>query len=267
MTQIATVQTDAREFGIHIKQGGWRLGLLVARNVSKGNDRAAQTRQKISAREFAKLAGTTHDRVLRYLDAWELAADAGLVPHAAELTPGHSVFNLDVVPPRDWDEFYPPSEPGYLANADPVTRERIKQAAQETGTTPAQIARFMASPKAVEAAIAVSPKVREAAGRGLDKHYDRELAERRIDKERIHAPSPSTQDDDDRAVEIMVRLRAISREIRRATDTILSGPPVDDFGDLVASVDWQINALGIIRSALAGEADLDAVLAEILKEV
>jgi hypothetical protein len=30
-----SLDNDAREFGQHFKQGGWRLGLLVARNVKQ----------------------------------------------------------------------------------------------------------------------------------------------------------------------------------------------------------------------------------------
>jgi hypothetical protein len=42
-----TTELDAREFGIHVRQGGWRLGLLVARNVEprKGqNERGSRRR-------------------------------------------------------------------------------------------------------------------------------------------------------------------------------------------------------------------------------
>lgn len=71
---------SAAEFGVHVRQGGWRLGLLVARcvEVDKGH---GQTRNvagatfdaKVSAREFARLSSTTADRVLRYLKAWDRA--------------------------------------------------------------------------------------------------------------------------------------------------------------------------------------------------
>jgi hypothetical protein len=40
---------------------------------------------KVTAAEFARLSDTTADRVLRYLAAWERAADAGLVSHAVGL--------------------------------------------------------------------------------------------------------------------------------------------------------------------------------------
>ncbi|MEX2448574.1 MAG: hypothetical protein WD404_07505, partial [Solirubrobacterales bacterium] len=71
----------AAVFGAHVKAGGWRLGLLVARNVEKGsgdgiNDRyregvSRETPSKVSAREFAEQAGTTAARVLRHLEAWD----------------------------------------------------------------------------------------------------------------------------------------------------------------------------------------------------
>jgi hypothetical protein len=120
MSDSATSR-DAREFGLHMKQGGWRLGLLVARNVSKGtnhggdrksdqrNDRSVD--RKVSVKEFARQAGTSHPRVSRHLDAWNRAADAGHVPHASELTPG-------VDPDLDWDSlpawgnFYDASKAG-----------------------------------------------------------------------------------------------------------------------------------------------------------
>ena len=35
-TVTAAIELDAHEFGLHLKQGGWRLGLLVARDVNRG---------------------------------------------------------------------------------------------------------------------------------------------------------------------------------------------------------------------------------------
>jgi len=51
--------------------------------------RNARNEVKVSAREFAELAGTTAPRVLRYLGAWDAAARDGLVPPAADLTPDY----------------------------------------------------------------------------------------------------------------------------------------------------------------------------------
>ncbi len=71
---------------------GWRMALLVARNVEPEpgpGQRGAGRR--ISAREFARRAGTSHKRVMAYLRAWECAAEDGLVPHAGQLATGVDV--------------------------------------------------------------------------------------------------------------------------------------------------------------------------------
>lgn len=106
------------------------------------------------------------------------------------------------------------------------------------------------------------PEARRAAGRVLDKHYDEARARERHRDEPYRTP----QSTPDFAIEVLVRLRAISAAIKNATDLILSGPQLDDAADLVAVVDWQTNALTIVRAALAGRSDLDAELAEILRE-
>lgn len=72
---------DALEFGQHVKLGGWRLGLLVARNVEKakagvrrGSDFNWNQNGKVNAKQFAEKAGVGHAKVLRYLEAWNKAA-------------------------------------------------------------------------------------------------------------------------------------------------------------------------------------------------
>jgi hypothetical protein len=105
--QTHTINQDAREFGLHMRQGGWRLGLLVARNVVVAPGRVAPETllPKVNATHFAKIAGTSNDRVLRHLAAWERAANAGLVPHSASLTPGSDV-DLDVERLPAWGPIY-----------------------------------------------------------------------------------------------------------------------------------------------------------------
>lgn len=101
---------DAAEFGIHVRQGGWRLGLLVARNVTRSKPGSTKivaraTIKKVSATQFAKSSGTSADRVLRYLDAWKAAADQGHVPMPDTLTPGEEVdINMLTLP--EWSTFY-----------------------------------------------------------------------------------------------------------------------------------------------------------------
>jgi hypothetical protein len=117
----AAIEADAREFGLHDRQGPWRLGLLVARNVEKGKqhgvnyayrdeDVSCETSsylpEKVSAGEFAMLAGTSKKRVLNYLKAWDKAADEGWVPHSSELSPAQEVPKLLVDRLPEWSKFY-----------------------------------------------------------------------------------------------------------------------------------------------------------------
>lgn len=103
----AAITADATEFGLHMRQGGWRLGLLVARNVVVAPGRVAPETllPKVNATEFARRAGTSNDRVLRHLAAWERAAKAGLVPSSTTLHPGSDV-DLDVERLPAWGPIY-----------------------------------------------------------------------------------------------------------------------------------------------------------------
>lgn len=101
------MQDDAREFGLHMRQGGWRLGLLVARNVkiSPGRVTPEALLPKVNATEFARRAATSNDRVIRHYAAWQRAAKAGLVPDADTLLPGTEVsINVDSLPA--WGPIY-----------------------------------------------------------------------------------------------------------------------------------------------------------------
>ncbi len=81
------------------RPGGWQLALLVARNVEPGLGTGVGVGQggaahghaagrRLSAREFARRADTSPKRVLAFLEAWNRAAEAGLVPYARDLEPG-----------------------------------------------------------------------------------------------------------------------------------------------------------------------------------
>jgi AcrR family transcriptional regulator len=99
-TKETQLDKDATEFGSHVKAGGWRLGLLVARNVfigTHGGDRSSTTLDlgnRVTAAEFAEKAGVSKQTVHNYYRAWELAADAGKVTHAELLSPD-SIEDLD----------------------------------------------------------------------------------------------------------------------------------------------------------------------------
>ncbi|MEV8060754.1 hypothetical protein AB0P37_30880 [Streptomyces antimycoticus] len=106
---------DARDFGAYARGGGWVFALKVARSVQPGipqvSSGAEQSRRhvgaeqssKVSAVNFARLAGCSPKRVMRFYRAWEKAAEAGIVPMFEELTPGVDVQlpELDL-----WGEYF-----------------------------------------------------------------------------------------------------------------------------------------------------------------
>lgn len=168
-----SVDEDAREFGQHFKQGGWRLGLLVARNVEphKGQgkprprvDEVAPMQdlpvtEKVSASAFAEKAGVSKQNVAYYYKAWQLAANDGNCPHAETLAPDDEV--LDDIEEDDqhtremWSKYLQkakePREPkdsnangscqGPQAASDPGSRSetRVSQAVEALAKTSEQL--------------------------------------------------------------------------------------------------------------------------------
>lgn len=77
---------------------------------------ATRVAVKLSAREFAEIAGTSDKRVLRYFKSWEHAAGAGIVPPASEMYPRapftppsfpfKEVFNLNTMESQHEKDFF-----------------------------------------------------------------------------------------------------------------------------------------------------------------
>lgn len=182
------MERDAREFGLHSKQEGWRLGLLVARNVVKAPGRVAveTLRPKVNATEFARQSSTTNDRVLRHLKAWDKAAEDGIVPPSSSLKPGTEI-DLDASKLPPWTDYYEAVTGGYnggkertpskaqvesvLSNAPAGVIERVmasqpasKQAAlaQSVLNNPGVVDEFAKTKGAHKTAVEVSEAVRTA---------------------------------------------------------------------------------------------------------
>ncbi|POX45013.1 hypothetical protein C3489_35160 [Streptomyces sp. Ru71] len=152
------VARDAREFGAYARTGGWAFALLVARSVRPGGQGAGET-AKVSAKEFAELAGCSADRVLRYYKAWDRAADDGLVPHFEALRPGQEV----ALPDADaWQ--------GYYLSRNSAASERgsaIAEAAAAEGIRPTKALEVAENPTALRAAIMADPSTARAAQQAL----------------------------------------------------------------------------------------------------
>ncbi|MEU3276584.1 hypothetical protein [Streptomyces antibioticus] len=152
------VARDAREFGVYARTGGWAFGLLVARSVRPGGQSADDT-PKVSAKEFAQLAGCSPERVLRHYKAWDRAADDGLVPHFEELAPGQEVELPDA---EVWLTYY--------VSRSSATSERgtaIAEAAEAEGIRPTKALEVAENPTALRAAILADPSTARAARAAL----------------------------------------------------------------------------------------------------
>jgi hypothetical protein len=106
-----TWKANAKEFASLDKGEGWSFAILVACSVERGKaGRPAGNRRdrddssdtaKVSASAFAKEAHTSADRVLRYLNTWQLFADDGDVLPADKLEPWE--VTEVTAPDRPWD--------------------------------------------------------------------------------------------------------------------------------------------------------------------
>lgn len=152
------IARDAREFGVYARTGGWAFGLMVARSVRPGGQGAQET-PKVSAKEFAELAGCSPDRVMRYYKAWDRAADDGMVPHFEALAPGQEVE----LPDADvWLSYY--------VSRNSATSERgtaISEAAEAEGIRPTKALEVAENPTALRAAILADPSTARAARQAL----------------------------------------------------------------------------------------------------
>lgn len=152
------VARDAREFGVYARTGGWAFALMVARSVRPGGQGAEET-PKVSAKEFAELAGCSPERVMRYYKAWDRAADDGLVPHFEVLAPGQEVE----LPDADvWLAYY--------VSRNSATSERgtaIAEAAEAEGIRPTKALEVAENPTALRAAILADPSTARAARQAL----------------------------------------------------------------------------------------------------
>ncbi|MFF1603127.1 hypothetical protein ACFVYV_37620 [Streptomyces mirabilis] len=152
------ISCDARDFGAYARTGGWAFALKVARSVRPGGQSADET-PKVSAKEFAELAGCSPERVMRYYKAWDRAADEGLVPHFEVLVPGQDIELPDA---EAWQTYY--------VSRSSATSERgsaITEAAAAEGIRPTKALEVAENPTALRAAILADPSTAQAARAAL----------------------------------------------------------------------------------------------------
>ncbi|WP_440582051.1 hypothetical protein, partial [Streptomyces flavofungini] len=166
-TAAALIGEDARAFGAYARTGGWAFGLKVARSVRPGGQSAGET-PKISAKEFAELAGCSAERVMRYYKAWDKAADDGMVPHFEALAPGMDVE----LPDADaWLTYYTSRSSALSPRGN-----AISEAAEAEGIRPTKALEVAENPTALRAAILADPGTAEAARKALMDRIDEDPA-------------------------------------------------------------------------------------------
>jgi hypothetical protein len=278
----AVIEQDAREFGLHVQQGGWRLGLLVARNVEKGKTGgvgggaiSTENALKVTATDFAGEASTSAARVLRFLKAWDKAAAAGHVPYAANLSPGSEVeLNAEKLP--GWEDFYTATDGKKNTASTKLVVEGIETA------TPEKLDKIVAQlptktkAKLAQKVLADEDAADEAMSDAKTRHAARAADERvtnankgQFDSEHKAKSSQKTQDEIDN--ESITRLFARSGKIIDAWRNFgrlwadlyprLSDSAQEDAVSLLNQVAMEASE---IESALRGE-DMDTVISAILK--
>lgn len=135
------IEIDLKELSEHVRNGGWRLGLLVARSVEIGAGHGGDRRTnqasfltldeyKISLGAASSKTGISRNTVKKYLESWDMAATDGIVPPSSELTPGqHFEFDQELHTPKVWDSYFKPPTGN---EKDPFTTQVNKSKAVET---------------------------------------------------------------------------------------------------------------------------------------
>ncbi|MEU7336685.1 hypothetical protein [Streptomyces sp. NPDC007074] len=168
------IAQDAQKFGVHARSGGWVFGLMVARSVQPGQghggDRSSLDYQrsertdgnsgfnKVSAKRFAAMSGTSSTRVMRFYRAWERAVSAGVVPDFDDLVPGQ---DIELPKTELWGEYFT----RYEQSTD--RRESIAEQAEAAGTSYTEAMKVAGNPAALRTAILGDPRTAEAARKAL----------------------------------------------------------------------------------------------------
>lgn len=145
-----------------LDKNGWKAAAFIAAAIKpgEGNGRKARTSARLSIKSFAKslnAKGWSENIINRHYQAWEAAADAGLVPHADDLVYGERID----VPDDGWNEWYPPR---WAGNDD---AERVAEQAARDGVGKSKAVDISQNPGAMAAAIKADPKLAEVAAAAL----------------------------------------------------------------------------------------------------
>ena len=147
-----------------LDKNGWKAAAFIAVSVKPraGQGTSARSgRSCVSFVQFAKALnakGWSKTIIQRNYEGWEQAADAGIVPHAADLVYGERID----LPTEGWSRVLPAA--CWTGDED---AEAVAAAAKAAGTGASKAVDIAQNPKALAAAIKGSARVREAAAAAL----------------------------------------------------------------------------------------------------
>jgi hypothetical protein len=200
------------------KSGSWWLAFFVACQVRSpkagtAEDGHRKTTSKIPASEFARRAGTSPERVLRYLRAWDAAHAAGAVPlSAGDLYPGHEA--VDLPPADDWTLYY-----SSRRSASTDRGALISAAAETEGIRPTKALEVAENPTALRAAILGDPKTADAARAALKALTAEERRSEHLDYVRQVAEGGKAQVSSGQLIELPEQIRAeVSEQLAAVTE-------------------------------------------------
>lgn len=200
------------------KSGSWWLAFFVACQVRSPRTGTAESQRreatsKIPASEFARRAGTSPERVLRYFKAWETAHAAGAVAFSAdELYPGHEPVDLPTA--DDWTLYY-----SSRRSASTDRGALISAAAEAEGIRPTKALEVAENPTALRAAILGDPKTADAARLALKALTAEERRSEHLEYVRQVAEGGKAQASSGQLIELPEQIRAeVSEQLATVTE-------------------------------------------------
>jgi hypothetical protein len=262
-----TWEMNADDFALLDRGEGFPFAVLIAcsveRNAANGRPRtsaaAGVSATKVSMNAFAQRARTDGNRVRRYLDAWEKAAEDGLVPHAADLSPEDALTVR--LPNANWSDYYDASTAvvgGHRAPSDAVRAIEKHGAAAVYAALPPQQQRELARAAVDAAPVQDLQAIRARA--------DEKIAEAMPEVNAFNAQARAARDAETARSGSFWRYSNVGGHIASARDRLrdalkivqLNGTFTDvERADLVQAIDRLDAASGLLRLALAGTADID----------
>lgn len=295
---LRTAQQNAAEFGALTKQGkDMRLALLVACSVERGvggrgNTGVSQSRNstKLSGAEFAKQAGTSADRVLRHLTAWNKFAKLTGLPVAADLTPNEAV-TLDITEEQAEvfaNEIDLDSKNGGggsqkakdIASNTGAMGEAIKSNSKVAAAAAAALAQV--SPEALADLVAANPEVAEAvvatkSGRRAVRKGVQRVSEKARAKTRMPKRKDIVEETDQPLTKLELESMQLQFEViagdaadvRTALDIVQKMRPYlnDEFRyNLAAAAAKASEAWELMRGLIMSEGVTDAALHDLIEQ-